>query len=90
MGPRLPGRIPLKFTWAFDGQNSLNTYVGGDFRPVVWPSSSTKRLSYTVLVNGEAWSFPVKYTVTYFDVPDITARGDSSHSDLSTMRTNRA
>lgn len=71
LGPRLPGRVPLGFTWAFDAHNSLHTYVGGDFRPVVWPSSSTKRISFTVLVNGEAWSFPSNYIVTNFNVPTI-------------------
>jgi hypothetical protein len=64
--------MALGFSWIFDGQNSLHTYVGGDFRPVVWPSSSTKRISYTVLVNGEAWSFPRNWGITSnFDVPAI-------------------
>lgn len=66
LGPKLPGRVGLGFTWAFDSHNPLQnsyTYGGGDFRPVIWPCASTKRITYTVLVNGEAWSFPKNYSV---------------------------
>jgi len=67
LGPRMPGRIGLGFSWAFDSFNPLHEYLGGDFRPIVWPYwarqgisglEDTKGMNYTVLVNGDAWAFP--------------------------------
>lgn len=57
LGPRLPGRIPLGFTWSYDSHSPVHNQLGGEFRPVVWPTSSKKRMQFSVLVNGEAWTF---------------------------------
>lgn len=57
MGPRLPGRIPLGFTWAYDHQDAQMKDVGGNFKPIVWPGGSSSPMTVTVVVNGEPWMF---------------------------------
>lgn len=57
LGPRLPGRIPLGFTWAYDYQDSLLHSSGGNFKPIVWPGGSSSPLSVSVVVSGEQWMF---------------------------------
>jgi hypothetical protein len=62
LGPRLPGRIPMGFVWAYDNQTG-NTW-GGDFRPIVWPLETNKRtITQTVMVGGQPWVFYKKVAV---------------------------
>jgi len=32
LGPRLPGRVPLGFTWSYDSHSPTHTSIGGEFR----------------------------------------------------------
>lgn len=64
LGPAMPGRLKLGFNYAYDSQNGLQMLIGGDFRPVVWPSRTQKHISYSVVVQGEAWEFARAYQVT--------------------------
>ncbi|HEY3399959.1 MAG TPA: RHS repeat-associated core domain-containing protein [Geothrix sp.] len=69
LGPRLPGRIPLGFSYSFSNQDGLHSYfagssgtsfVGGSFRPVVWPSPDTfgdSPLQTTVMLDGQSLVF---------------------------------
>ncbi len=64
LGPKLPGRIPLGFIYSYDSLDPLHIYNSGDFRPVVWTGYASKRLMYTVLINGEPWNFSANYQPT--------------------------
>ncbi len=76
LGPRLPGRIPVGFTWSFDNQDSLQSgatatsmvaFVGGSFRPVVWPSPGNfgdSPIQSTVMVDGRPLVFYRNYSTT--------------------------
>lgn len=62
LGPRLPGRIPLGFSWTFNNQSSprwagLPIYIGGAISPIVWPSPEMIRPQVTAWVNGRAMTF---------------------------------
>jgi RHS repeat-associated protein len=74
LGPRLPGRIPIGFTWSFDNQDGLQSAygpsggagsaLGGDVRPVVWPAMMNfgdSPLQCTVLVDGHPMVFHRRY-----------------------------
>ena len=61
IGPKLPGRIPVGFTWTY---NSNYGFTGGEgysgcFSPVLWPQigDPSAKLQTTVLVQGESWVF---------------------------------
>lgn len=60
VGPRLPGRIPLGFTFTFDSQDSVMSQVGGSLKPVIWPGGSGSPQVTTVVVDGESWVFQKK------------------------------
>ncbi len=90
IGPRLPGRFPIGFTWSFDNQDGLQSAgaggpgIGGQFRPVVWPSGNfgDSRLQTTVCVEGESWAFQKNYSSTNMSSTSslmvaMTARGVS-------------
>lgn len=76
LGPRLPGRIPLGFSYSYRNQDGLHSYfagasstgvVGGNFRPVVWPSGDTfgdSPLQTTVLLDGQPLVFYRNYTTS--------------------------
>jgi RHS repeat-associated protein len=55
MGPRMPGRIPLGFSWNFTSQDTAQVAIGGGFRPVSWPSLNfgDSPIQTTVVVNGQ-------------------------------------
>jgi YD repeat-containing protein len=60
----MPGRIPLGFNYFYDSLDPLHIYNSGDVRPVVWTGYASKRLMYTVLVNGEPWNFSANFQPT--------------------------
>lgn len=60
VGPRLPGRIPLGFTFTFDSQDSVMSQVGGSLKPVIWPGGSGSPQVTTVVVDGVPWVFQKK------------------------------
>ena len=73
LGPRLPGRISIGFTWSYDNQDSMQSGsaaasglgLGGNFRPVVWPSPGNfgdSPLQSTVVVDGRSWVFYRNHT----------------------------
>lgn len=76
LGPRLPGRLPIGFTWSFENQDSLQSgatapnmaaFVGGSFRPVVWPSLvnfGDSPIRSTVMVDGRPLVFYRNYSTT--------------------------
>jgi hypothetical protein len=66
LGPKMPGRVPIGFCYSYDSQNGYHMLMGGDFRPVVWPSTDVKRLMYTVTVNGAHYNF-----ARNFEVPNL-------------------
>ena len=66
LGPVMPGRLRLGFTFSYDSQNALEMTVGGEFRPIVWPTPTQKHISYTVMVQGEAWSFARAYQLSTY------------------------
>jgi RHS repeat-associated protein len=57
LGPRMPGRIPLGFSWSYNSQDGGNQAVGGCIRPVVWPGAVISPIQVTVMVGGEPWVF---------------------------------
>lgn len=76
LGPRLPGRIATGFTWFYDSHSATHNDLGGDFRPVVWPSASKKRMQFTALVNGEPWTFSRNYRASRVNVSaELSRRG---------------
>jgi hypothetical protein len=61
LGPKLPGRIPIGFTWVFKSNGPLESmggsYIGGVYRPVVWPVPELNLPQITAYVNGEIINF---------------------------------
>lgn len=72
MGPKLPGRIPLGFTWVYQSQqDTVNSFsggpLGGSIAPIVWctlpawtsegNSSVPPVAQATVRVGGDQWTF---------------------------------
>lgn len=73
LGPTLPGRIPLGFTWNYDNQDSLQagnpgvSNMGGQFRPIVWPSPGNfgdSPIQTVVLINGSPTVFYRRHNAT--------------------------
>ena len=60
LGARLPGRIPLGFTFAFDSQDSVMSQIGASLKPVIWPGGSGSPQVTTVVVDGVPWVFQKK------------------------------
>ena len=76
LGPAMPGRLKFGFTFSYDSQNALGMTVGGEFRPIVWPTPTQKHISYTVMIQGEAWSFATAYQLTsYHSLPSSQLMG---------------
>ncbi len=69
LGPRLPGRLPLGFSWSYSYQDTQNYKNGGNFRPVVWPGGSSSPLTTSVVVNGEGWMFYKQAAPTTGNLP---------------------
>ncbi|MBS0173821.1 MAG: hypothetical protein JSR64_07285, partial [Nitrospira sp.] len=64
LGPRLPGRIPLGFSWSYLSPNGATGMFSaasqaGVYRPVLWPmpGDPSATLQTTVLINGQPWVF---------------------------------
>lgn len=79
LGPRLPGRIPLGFSWSLSINDGLRSGVttardpraniGGSFRPVEWPDLTRTSAAITVQVGGEATTFVTKALRPVADLP---------------------
>lgn len=60
LGPRLPGRIPLGFTWSYQSLTQGAPASGSaSYQPVIWPAKGdpSANLQTTVIVGGEPWVF---------------------------------
>ncbi len=68
LGPKLPGRIPLGFSWVFDstssprmnatsGSSILTVKAGGILSPIVWPSPLASSPQVTAWINGQSHTF---------------------------------
>ncbi len=66
LGRRLPGRIPVGFSWVFDSLTGKKSelsgasspfHMGGQFSPIVWPAMRTNQPQHTVWVNGKPLTF---------------------------------
>ena len=56
LGPTLPGRIPVGFSWTF-GQSTGSAEHGPAFYPVSWPSPEVSNPQITMWFNGQCLRF---------------------------------
>ena len=99
LGPKLPGRIPLGFSWVFDstssprmnatsGSSILTVKAGGILSPIVWPSPLASSPQVTAWINGQSHTFlkksaPLAMYPTPAIVGWLSKRGMTDTSQLS-------